>query len=96
MHNEVSCNEEEPADEYDTEATVRITAVLSIARLAKVWSCHGRRSGTAGLEALVSKRQVLAEIVAGNDLDSRRGHRLSGTMRDYARHALMQLERVSV
>ena len=87
--------EQGEADQYDTEATVRVHAVLSVARLANVWWSHNQRSGLSGLEALSAAIPLLDAIVAGDDGDCKRGHRLSGTMIDYARHALLQLERFS-
>ena len=87
--------EQGDADQYDTEATVRVHAVLSVARLANVWWSHNQRSGLSGLEALSAATPLLDAILAGDDVDCKQGHRLSGTMIDYARHALLQLEQFS-
>ena len=87
--------EQGDADQYDTEATVRVHAILSVARLANVWWSHNQRSGLSGLEALSAATPLLDAIVAGDDVDCKRGHRLSGTMIDYARHALLLLGRFS-
>ena len=85
-------SEEEAAeseDQYDTDCIVRAHAVLSLARLANAWQHQGRRSG---MEDLAMAAPLLTAMVKGEDADSQNGHRLSGTMADYARHALERLE----
>jgi hypothetical protein len=85
-------SEEEAAeseDQYDTDCIVRAHAVLSLARLANAWQHQGRRSG---MEGLAMAAPLLTAMVKGEDADSQNGHRLSGTMADYARHALERLE----
>jgi hypothetical protein len=44
------------------------------------------------MEDLAMAAPLLTAMVKGEDADSQNGHRLSGTMADYARHALERLE----
>ena len=74
-------------DQYDTEATVRVAAVLSVARLAGQWQAQGRRSG---MDEFAVATPLLVAMAEGRDADAK--HRLGGTMGDYAKYAVRHLE----
>ncbi len=77
-------------DQYDTEATVRVHAVLSVARLARCWRQGPQEPARDCVAELLAATPLLSSIAAGEDID--KDHRLGGTMGDYATHALSQLE----
>ena len=69
-------DDEEEQDQYGSEETVMTTAALSIARLADGWRCHSLSCAASALAA-----------VQEGEAD----HRLAGTMRHYAAHALARV-----
>ena len=69
-------SEQEEEDQYGSEETVMTTAALSIARLADGWRC----------KSLSCAAPTLAAV-----LEEDANHRLAGTMRHYAAHALARV-----